>query len=159
MQAVDLGVIKYLIKPVDPIEPEGVLADLASQHFQDKKRVVVGHEVLSLAERQEVEKEAMKIVAGHWKHHTGKGPEHIQVQLLSDRLQVRVVSALTRAERFLLRSRTDYQAVNQFRTVLSERLGHTLVPKLEDLLGGTLTLGQVQSDQKLTWTEITFNRR
>lgn len=154
LQAVDLGIVKYLVKPVDPSDVETALVAYSEQLLRNRNHIILRGKVATSEAREQAEREIGRLLSAHWKEHTRKGPKRVQVQLQSDTVRLRVEEALTPAERFLLKNRSDYQLVKQFRALLSERLAVALLPELQNMLGGSLTLETVQVDKRMSWVEL-----
>lgn len=120
LQAVDIGIVKYLIKPIDPNELLNTMARVAKEIWKTKIGHSSSYEHLSMPreERLELENKCKKIVAYFLKSSTGKGPRDVQVFIGAGQIEVRAFEVLTPLEQSLLTNSKNGHLVEYLRRTL-----------------------------------------
>lgn len=103
LRAVDLGIVKYCVKPVDPEELLDSLCRIAIEHLTDAGELILpGNRLMDRQQRLESEKTLKSTYAYLLKTLTGKGPREIHVSLGTDCVEVSAAEVLTPLELSLL---------------------------------------------------------
>ena len=124
LEAVDLGIDSYIVKPLDFTELELKLNKIGDAIQLEKGKVKGRLDVLENKNRIEdsIKKDFMRI----FKEYTGKGPRETVVQLLGDEIKITVFDALTTMEQNLLKSQKNFEIVRQMRNVVYEAVSGRL---------------------------------
>lgn len=105
LEAVDIGITKYILKPIDSDELLDALTAQSSL-IEDRKddTLVVSGKVLIKSREERIEKESkLQIaIAKLIKTTTGKGPKNVKVFVKKKRIEVDVLDSLTPYEKRLL---------------------------------------------------------
>lgn len=98
LSAIDAGIHKYILKPVNVQELLDVLGQLAAELFERQKRSCAG-----LPEnRKQVEDEIKREFSAMLKASTGKGPRNVSVFMNSDTVEITASEVLTIFEKIFL---------------------------------------------------------
>lgn len=98
LHAIDEGIVKYILKPVNLQELLSVLAEQAAMIYERRRK-----EIAALPEnRKKVEDEIKREFASLLKAITGKGPRDVNVFMNDERIEVIATEVLTVLEKNLL---------------------------------------------------------
>lgn len=154
LEAVDLGIDNYIVKPLDFAELELKLNKIgdAIQIENGKKRGRLD----SLENKNRIEDGIKKDFVKIYKEYTGKGPRETVVQLLGDEVKLTVFDALTTMESSLLKSPKNFEIVRQMRNVVYEAVAETMVEKISDSVGYMLAYEKSNINLKKGMEQIVF---
>lgn len=155
IQAVDLGIIKYCIKPLNPAELILTLDRLAVEKLQ-AAGPSAAERGMDRQHKLELEKKIRGELAHLMKSLTGKGPKDIQVILSSDCLTIRISEALTQMEGTLLRNPANAGLVSYFRKTLYMEARATIEGIVEECTGIAVNLTDVEVDIPSQWDRLTL---
>lgn len=138
LQAVDIGIVKYIIKPIEPACLLEVMEKTAEQIWKHrfKEQTETKGWSLERAERIELEKKIKTATAYFLKSTTGKGPRDVQVFLGCGQLEIRAIEVLTLMEQSLLKGNKNSHLIEYMRRLLYLEKGS----ELEDAIAGILNL-------------------
>ena len=115
LQAVDLGIVKYCVKPVNIAELTAALAKVASGRLVDAGvPVLPDSRLLDRQQRQKIKSGYAYLI----KSMTGKGPRDVQISLGIDSLGVQATDVLTLLESTLLKSKANVSLIMHLRKTL-----------------------------------------
>ena len=119
LKAVDLGIVKYCVKPVNIAELIASLTRVASERLTDAGMPVLpDNRLLDRQQRLDIEKRIKSGYAQIIKSMTGKGPRDIQVSLGPDSLSIQAADILTQMETTLLKSKANTNLLIHLRKTL-----------------------------------------
>ena len=119
LKAVDLGIVKYCVKPVNIAELIASLTRLASERLVDAGMPVLpDSRLLDRQQRLDAEKRIKSGYAQIIKAMTGKGPRDVQVSLGSDSLSLQAADILTQMEMTLSKSKENISLLIHLRKTL-----------------------------------------
>ena len=150
IKTVNLGIVKYVIKPLNTTELVENMELLAGDILKrDQGVTVLGKiKVLQKEEKQEAEKRIKSSVANFLKHHTGKGPRDIHVFIKGNQVEIDSHEVLTLFELALLPSRKNYGLVDFNRKVFYEENQRDLEDKIGEALGAKVILKEIRTTSK-----------
>ncbi|SHG96209.1 Uncharacterized conserved protein [Thermosyntropha lipolytica DSM 11003] len=148
LQAVDVGIVKYIVKPLNPNQLLEVLENTAQEIWRRrfKKQAEVKGWSLEREKRLELEKRIKSAVAYFLKSATGKGPRDIQVFLGGGSLEVKAIEVLTLLEQSILASGKNGQLVAYLRHLLYKERGSELEAILGEILSVKVKIRDIQVD-------------
>ncbi len=180
IEAIDLGIDGYIVKPLDFAELELKLAKIGDVILAGQRgRSGVFDDMEKRGETEDlIKKEFIKIL----KAFTGKGPRETVVQLIGNKVKITAFGALTQMEESLLRRQKNFEIVKHIRMVAYESLadqvaqmvrkhvsaaaGNTAGKQADDISGPKILSGGAagsdsqagtSSDMKIKVTEININ--
>ena len=119
LQAVDLGIVKYCVKPVNIVELTAALSRVASERLIDAGTPVLPDKrLLDRQQRLDIEKKIKSGYAHIIKSITGKGPRDVQVSLGSNSLSIQATDILTQMEATLMKSKANTSLLIHLRKTL-----------------------------------------
>lgn len=150
IKTVDLGIVKYVIKPLNTIELMNSMEALAEEILKRAQGITVlgNMKVLQKDEKLEAEKRVKGSVANFLKLHTGKGPRDIHVFIKGNQMEIDSHEVLTLFELALLTSRKNYGLVDFNRKVFYEENRRDLEEKIGEALGARVALEEIQTNSK-----------
>lgn len=154
LEAVDLGIDSYIVKPLDFTELE-----LKLNKIGDAVQIENGRKKgrLDLIENKgktedNIKKDFVKIL----KEYTGKGPRETVVQLIGNEIKITVFDALTIMEQNLLKNSKNFEIVKQTRNVVYESLVDKLCRVLTGYLECEIVFEKSSINMKKRLEQLTF---
>ncbi len=156
LQAVDLGIVKYCIKPLNPAELVLTLEKLALEKLQEAG-ALLPEQSLDRQHKLELEKKIRSELAHLLKALTGKGPKDIQVVLGARTLTIRISEAFTLMETTLLKNPANAGLVSYFRKTLYTEIRSAIEELFEESLGTRGVLADIEVDIPGQWDRLTLH--
>ncbi|SCG82818.1 putative C4-dicarboxylate response regulator dctR [Proteiniborus sp. DW1] len=148
LKAVDIGIVKYLVKPVDTDKLVDTMEQLASSILKKRlKKVVVRDSILLDKEKkQELEQKIKSEVAHFMKSYTGKGPKNVQVFIQGNNIDIKAESVLTLFENNLIINNRNHSLVDYNRRLFYMENKEILEGAIESVLNSKVELEKVEPD-------------
>lgn len=130
LQAIDLGIVKYAVKPINLIEFDETLNKLAEDihtldsPFQFEAEIKKGYE-----------REIKKRIALYMKNVSGKGPRDVSVFIHDSSIELVSYDVLTLMEQTLMTSSLNFSIVEQSRRYFYATVKLELEAELSDIIG------------------------
>jgi len=135
LSAMDLEVVKYVVKPINPGELVKVLCDIGKKSFNEhEKKLLKENKWATKEEKIALEKEIERRCAGILKNGTGKGPRKIQAFIQGGELSVEIFEMLTPMEKQLLANPKHTTLVSYFRKSFYEEIRRELETSFFEIL-------------------------
>lgn len=122
LDAVDRGIIKYIVKPIDAQKLEQALISAAEDILSRKNRSALQKRLWSEEEKQSAERAIARDISALIKKSTGKGPKRLRAKLYLDNIQLDVEGMLTPMELTLLSGAQSPEALALNRELLYKTL-------------------------------------
>lgn len=153
IKTVDLGIVKYIIKPINTNELIKHMEGLAAQILKDitGNTVIAGLSLLDKESKQELERKLKSEIAFFLKNFTGKGPRDISVFIKGNKIEVKAIGVLTLLESNMLINKKNYSLVDYNRKIFYQENISPLQLKLGELVGSAVTLLEIKPD---SWSNI-----
>jgi len=111
LRTVNVGINKYLIKPLDADKLTAVLEDISSiKTIQSKSDVVIDEE-----RKKEFENRIKKAFSFYIKKATGKGPRDVSAFIRGNQIEIKAYEVLTAFEKSLMESESNTKYVEMNR--------------------------------------------
>ncbi len=150
LMAVDAGISKYLIKPIDPSDLIDAMKELAKiNHISEGRFTLVGDHIYR--ERDDIKEIEMKIqkeVAHYVKTSTGKGPQYVKSMIRGQLIEIDAKGALTLMEKKLLEKRKNVQLVQFAREAFFSDCKHELEAAISKAVGAVCIIQSMVVDLK-----------
>ncbi len=147
LEAMDLGVIKYVVKPMDPEELIKVITTIGAKLWEDHRRKGLKENTWATKEEKTaLEKQLEKRTAGVLKQWTGKGPRKIQVFIQGQEISVNIQEMLTPMEKKLSANPKHITLVSYFRRSLYEEIKKELEEHFTEVLEVACDLTKVETN-------------
>lgn len=152
LTAVDRGIVKYIVKPIDAGALEETLVQVAEQVVTKRQSRLVNDKVLSSEDRILIEKNLARDISSLLKTSTGKGPRRLKVNLSYNKAQILVEGMLTPMENTLLRGAQSPEALTINRELLYKTLSAELSKIFKSHIGHPVFLshyyGRIREDKE-----------
>lgn len=152
LSAVDRGIVKYIVKPIDAETLEKTLTDLAKQIVEKKHKKIVGKSILSPDDKLAIEKNLARDISALLKKSTGKGPRRLRVKLSHDKASVLAEGMLTPMEVTLLKGAQSPETLTLNRELLYKSIASDIQALFQAELDRPVLyakyLGQVREDKE-----------
>lgn len=158
LNAVDIGIAKYIVKPVDTKQLVDTMESLASNILKAKfHHTLVNESVLmSKDEKQKLEQKIKSEVASFIKNYTGKGPKNIQVLIQGNDIVIKAEGVLTLLELNLISHNRNNGLVDYNRRLFYMENKNLFEQLLEPIVGSKVNLIKVECDSKINEDSINF---
>jgi YesN/AraC family two-component response regulator len=145
LEAVDLGIDHYIVKPIDTEDlvkkMEGVARGVLSR--EDKSRAVnLGSLENSAVMEDTIRREFLTLL----KTCSGKGPQDVKVLLYKNQVEITAVDALTAMEKTVAANRRNLAAVEQLRRLFYEEISQKLAAYVEQAVGFHAEVASIHTD-------------
>jgi len=149
LSAMDLGVVKYVVKPINPQELVKVLCEIGKKTFEDQQRKLLRENKWTTKdEKIAMEKSIERSCATILKNGTGKGPRKIQAFIQGRELSVEIFEMLTPIEKQLLGNPKHTTLVSYFRRSFYEEIKHELEKCCSETIGMDCFFQGIDQDLK-----------
>ncbi len=139
LRAIDAGICKYILKPVNVQDLLGVLEELAEELYGSRK-----HKSAALPEnRKKVEDEIKREFSAMLKSSTGKGPRNVSVFMNGDGIEVMASDVLTVFEKNILDSNRNVGIIKHIRELFFSVKEKELCDMIQRISGCKVTLSDV----------------
>ncbi|MGL4484156.1 MAG: Na-translocating system protein MpsC family protein [Anaerovoracaceae bacterium] len=151
IETVDLGIVKYIIKPIVLRELEECLLALAEEKTREKYH----NEEYNLEEKKQMEAQ----IKAEWsvliKRLAGKGPRDVVVFIHNNSIEVVAYDTLTIMESTALRINENRNQIKQNRRMFYETIERDIISAIEKIIGTKIVLENIDIDLKAR-DKITF---
>lgn len=154
LKAVDLGIVKYCVKPIEADELIGCLQKIAMEKIsRSGDTVQIGDRLLSREQRLEVEKKLKSGFAYELKTLTGKGPKQVHLALGINELELWATGVHTPIEQSLLQSESHGGIVQYLRKAIYLSYKRNFETMVEAVMDKKVELIDVrnQIDENTDW--------
>jgi len=155
IKAVDIGIVKYIIKPVNTKELLLTMENLSKNKFKGSK--VNNSYFISKEEKHKFEKRIKSEIAHFIKCYTGKGPKDVQVFIKENEIEVKAVGVLTVFQKNLIANKRNFSLVDYNRRLLYIENCGVLEEKTGQILGVKPKIMKVEPDSSKNIDSITFS--
>lgn len=157
LEAVDLGIVKYHVKPVDTTVLVTQLEALAEQVLKASVRTtLIANQLVDLEQKQALEKSLRGEISALIKERSGKGPRDLQAFIHGSTVEITARGTLTALEKTILNNRQNTKLVEYSRRVFYLESGHELEAAVAGLLGVPCALEDIVIDSVHEVDQLTF---
>ncbi|MEW9123434.1 MAG: Na-translocating system protein MpsC family protein [Thermotaleaceae bacterium] len=147
LKAVDVGIEKYLLKPLDARELAVAMEDIAVKIFRSKGELIeVKNMILSKEEKLNIEENVKNSIAKFVKEKTGKGPRTVKAFLHGKNLEIEIIEAFTKIEKALLKKEKNVSIVKYNREVFYKDYEIEIKSCIQEFFPRELQLDRIDID-------------
>ncbi len=118
LKAIDVGINKYIIKPVDANDLLGALGEVSASVLKLRDGILTGDGfIVNREEKLKKEADMKQIFATLLKKETGKGPQIVCAFVQGNQIKITLESVLTKMEESLILNEKNYRMVSYEREV------------------------------------------
>lgn len=145
LQAVDLGIVKYVVKPIAVDVLMNTIADMAITIMKQRGAIVFQDLIVKDREsRVAMESQIKRELAHTVKILTGKGPKDVTAFLQQDVLEVQIIEGMTPIEAQLFKSSAHHSLLCAFRRSFYETAATDFSQSVTEILGTKTCLKHIQ---------------
>lgn len=139
IKTVDLGISKYIIKPINMVELDSDLEKIGAEIIakQDKSFD------LSIIQKKEYEAAIRHSMSNILKKYSGKGPKDVKVFIGSNRIEVTCLSVRTIFEETMYQNGKNIAMVEQGRRLFYQILKPEIEKDISQLIGTQLAISEI----------------
>lgn len=158
LTSVDIGIDKYLVKPVDEEKMVESLEKVVLKVIKRKSHKNNLDDILQLSkeERKDIEDEIKKKIAIFIKNATGKGPRDIQVFLGGTIIEVKAYEVLTPMEKIFLENGENRTLVETYRKLFYKQKYIELVNLVSDITKAKCEIDNISIDVSENMEKLLF---
>ena len=145
LEAVDLGIDHYIVKPIDTEDLERKMAGIAKgiMSREEKNRTVNFARLENSGSMEDaIRREFLKLM----KNYSGKGPQDVKVLLFENQIEITAVDAFTLLEKTITANRKNLSMAEQYRKLFYEEVAQHLEESAEQITGYRIRTFSIQSD-------------
>ena len=161
LKAVDIGIVKYIIKPIDTNQLIFTMEELSSNILKNKYNGLIINEdiILDRDKKVELEKDIGRKVAYFLKTYTGKGPKNIHVFLQGNEIIIKAEEILSIMETNIISDMKNYSIVDYNRTLFYNVNKNILESLIKEVINTEIDLVEVNSNslKNLDILKFSFN--
>ncbi len=145
IEAVDLGIEHYIIKPIDMENLEkkliGVAETVVTREGRPNQFFFENAQHMGAME-DEIRKKVLRIL----KNYSGKGPQDLKVLLFENQVEITIIDALTPIEKTVIGNRRNLSSAEQFRRIFYEEISCHLEEIIQEVVGFSLKILSISID-------------
>jgi len=157
LSAVDVGIVKYVVKPVDTDELLEALNEVSKGILELKSHFVTSSNLYDRESIKELEKTIKSDVSGFIKQRSGKGPRNVVMSISRSELKVILKGTLTNLEKSVIINKRNYEIVNFLRETFYKEHAKELEGIVGNVLDRDVELMQVTIDSEMDSDELEFH--
>ena len=115
LEAIDMDIVKYIVKPIDTDELMEVIIKLSKEIVEDKELIIYENLLMDREKKINLETEIGRKTAYFLKTYTGKGPKNIQVFLQCNYVNIEAYEVLTVMDNNIVSNIRNYSIVDYYR--------------------------------------------
>ncbi len=159
LEAVDIGIVKYVLKPVNPKELINTMEKIGEGILKDKlNNTVLKHKViLDKDKKNNLEKRIKSYIAHFIKVNSGRGPRDIQVFIEANLIKIKAFDTLTNFDLYLISNNKNISLVEYNRRLFYIEGSKEMEKKIEAILNNSVQFSNVVCNCKKNIDELIFS--
>lgn len=158
LKLVDLGIEKYIIKPIDTSELSQALVQISGKllGFQIKQ-YLKKTSILNIEQRKQLEQQIRNCFGIYLKELTGKGAERIEITLKISEVDIKLINCLTIMEKSLAVGGYDYKMIDFNRNFLYKAWKKDMEDKFSFFCDFPIYLKEIETNSEKGYDKLTFS--
>ena len=152
LNGVNLGIDKYLLKPINPEE----LVKLVNAYKEQLKELQTIEEFFTLETKKQVEDDIKKKFAAFLKASTGKGPSDVSVFISFDKIEVKAFDALTVMEKNMIDNTHNNVIIEQHRKMFYSINEKAICDLIQEIIGFRIKFNSIEISVEEATNKIEF---
>ena len=140
LKSVDIGINKYLLKPIDPVELTRAINEFLTIAAQKQK----SEEVFETEKRKQLEDRIKKEFTSFLKTATGKGPSGVFVFIDYDKIEIKAFDAITVMEKNMLDNCQNSIIIEQYRKLFYSINEKAICDLVHEIIGSRVKFQHVE---------------
>lgn len=145
LNALDVGIVKYMVKPIDTSLLVNYLEEISIEIIKRKmgKSIIGEKYILDKEEKKEIEDEVKSKIAFFIKKYTGKGPKNVRVFIQGQNINIEAEEVLTLLEQSLLKDKKNTSMVEYNRQMFYDSMKSDLEAIVGEAMGKIISFERV----------------
>lgn len=144
LNAVDIGIVKYVVKPVDTEQLVSTMEVIAPNILKDT--IINNSLLIDKEKKQELEQKIRGEIASFIKNYTGKGPRNVQVFIQGNYIDVKAEGVLTLLEMNLISNNRNNSLVDYNRRMFYMENRDVLEQAIMSIIDSRVNLVEAECD-------------
>lgn len=145
LKAVDVGIEKYLVKPINARELISTMEEVARKDLRKKGEILAfGDMFFSKEEKLEIEEKIRNGISKFIKDKTGKGPKNVKAFIHGKIIEIDIFEAFTKMEKSLLENINNVSSVKYQREVLYKNFERDMGDIIKEYINVNTKLNKVE---------------
>lgn len=140
LKSVDIGIHKYLLKPIDPEELIKAVHEYSNYAVQRHK----SEEIFESEKRKQLEDRIKKEFTSFLKASTGKGPSGVFVFIDYDKIEIKAFDAITVMEKNMLDNCQNSIIIEQYRKLFYSINEKAICDLIHEIIGSSVKVQHVE---------------
>ncbi|MBP2027266.1 YesN/AraC family two-component response regulator [Acetoanaerobium pronyense] len=148
LKAIDVGIEKYIIKPINPKELLESLEKVAKEILSKRGSIIMGKdgETLGKEEKLKTEEDIKNSVAKLIKEKTGKGPKTVKAFIHMSKIEIEVFEGQTKLEKNLAQNPANHMILKYIREAVYRDYTGEIFDLLKEVVKGELSIESIDID-------------
>lgn len=156
LEAVDIGIVKYVIKPVDTEKLLRAIIEVSEEILLKKGQIVSKNNLYDREEIKELEKVLKTKISTFIKLKTGKGPRNITIAISGNKLKIILKGSLTQLELSLISKGKNFKIVNFSRETFYKEHNNELENIVLECMSRKVELERSETDSSNDIDQLEF---
>jgi len=139
LKSVDIGINKYLLKPIKPEELLGAINEYLESTILKQNEV----ELLEGDHKKHIEDKIKKAFTSFLKTTTGKGPSGVSVFINYDKIEIKVFDAITVMEKNMIDNNQNSIIIEQYRKLFYAIKEEAICDMIQEIIGSRVKVKQI----------------
>ena len=159
LNAIDIGIVKYIVKPVDTSELVETMEGLAENILKKDLKETLEKEMLYIEKesKQELEEKIKREIAKIIKLNSGRGPKNIDVFIKGNKIEINANETLTLFELSLISKNRNYSLVEYNRRLFYDENKKELEREISEIMSVNIKLEDVSVDARKKVDALIFS--
>jgi len=140
LKSVDIGINKYLLKPIDPDELIDAISEYSAAAAQRQKL----EELFEVEKRKQMEDKIKKEFTSFLKTTTGKGPSGVSVFIDYDRIEITAFDAITIMEKNMIDNIQNSIIIEQYRKLFYATNEKAICDLVHEIIGSRVKFQHIE---------------
>ena len=152
LKSVDVGINKYLLKPIKPEELIGAISEYLESIVQKQKAL----EPLEGENKKQIEDKIKKEFTSFLKNTTGRGPSGVSVFINYDKIEIKAFDAITVMEKNMIDNNQNSIIIEQYRKLFYSINEDAICNMVQEIIGSRVKFKQIEvyMDKKINKIEL-----
>lgn len=148
LKAIDVGIEKYIIKPINPKELLDSLEKTAKEILSRRGSLIIGKdgEIMGKEEKLKAEEDIKNSIAKIIKDKTGKGPKNVKAFIHISKIEIEVFEGQTKLEKNLAQNPENYMILKYIREAIYRDYEGEIISALKEIIKGELSIESLDID-------------
>lgn len=148
LKAIDVGIEKYIIKPINPKELLDSLEKVATEILGRRGSLIIDKDgkIMDKEQKLKAEEDIKNSVARIIKDKTGKGPKNVKAFIHMSKIEIEVFEGQTKLEKNLAQNPANHMMLKYIREAIYRDYVDEIMFAIKEIITGELTIDALDID-------------